>query len=293
MIDAAAIAAAHAQYRAEGYAVLRGVFGADEVATLAAAFDRQWQEGMAHGASFRHGNLFYRLGKDAALGKIVRLVQWPSYADPVLEGARRDPRWLPLLEPLIGRDIKQIINQLHWKPPGAAGAEFAFHQDARFRRPRAAYRNLATSYVQTGLAIDAHRAASGGMRVYPGSHRLGEKDLAGKAAVLDQAMADKRLTSTPSTAPAPTPRRMTAASISTAMCERRIATAANGPSATGSRCRWGSPCWCITRICTSGPGRITSRTEGRAPHGTQQNEPGARIRVFRRPLEFHRTSSMN
>ena len=194
MIDAAAIAAAHAQYRAEGYAVLRGVFGADEVAALAAAFDRQWQEGMAHGASFRHGNLFYRLGKDAALGKIVRLVQWPSYADPVLEGARRDPRWLPLLEPLIGRDIKQIINQLHWKPPGAAGAEFAFHQDARFRRPRAAYRNLATSYVQTGLAIDAHRAASGGMRVYPGSHRLGEKDLAGKAAVLDQAMADKRLT---------------------------------------------------------------------------------------------------
>ena len=194
MIDEASIAAAHAQYRAEGYAVLRGVFGADEVATLAAAFDRQWQEGMAHGASFRHGNLFYRLGKDAALGKIVRLVQWPSYADPVLEGARRDPRWLPLLEPLIGRDIKQIINQLHWKPPGAAGAEFAFHQDARFRRPRAAYRNLATSYVQTGLAIDAHRAASGGMRVYPGSHRLGEKDLAGKAAVLDQAMADKRLT---------------------------------------------------------------------------------------------------
>ncbi len=194
MIDAASIPAAHAQYRAEGYAVLRGVFGADEVATLAAAFDRQWQEGMAHGASFRHGNLFYRLGKDAALGKIVRLVQWPSYADPVLEGARRDPRWLPLLEPLIGRDIKQIINQLHWKPPGAAGAEFAFHQDARFRRPRAAYRNLATSYVQTGLAIDAHRAASGGMRVYPGSHRLGEKDLAGKAAVLDQAMADKRLT---------------------------------------------------------------------------------------------------
>jgi ectoine hydroxylase-related dioxygenase (phytanoyl-CoA dioxygenase family) len=193
LIAAAAIAAAHAQYRAEGYAVLRGVFGADEMVTLAAGFDRQWQQGMAHGASFRHGNLFYRLGEDAALGKLVRLVQWPSYADPVLELARRDPRWLPLLEPLIGRDIKQIINQLHWKPPGAAGAEFAFHQDARFRRPRTAYRNLATSYVQTGLAIDAHRAANGGMRVYPGSHRLGEKDLAGKAPVLDQAMADKRL----------------------------------------------------------------------------------------------------
>ena len=193
MIDAASIAAAHAQYRALGYAVLRSVFEASEVAALAAAFDRQWQEGMAHRASFRHGNLFYRQGKDAALGKIVRLVQWPSYADPVLESVRRDPRWLPLLEPLIGRDIKQIINQLHWKPPGAAGAEFAFHQDARFRRPSTAFRNLATSYVQTGLAIDRHRAASGGMRVYPGSHTLGEKELAGKGPVLDQRMADARL----------------------------------------------------------------------------------------------------
>jgi ectoine hydroxylase-related dioxygenase (phytanoyl-CoA dioxygenase family) len=195
LIDQASIAAAHAQYRAQGYAVLRGVFAADEVARLAAAFDRQWQEGMAHRASFRHGNLFYRQGRDAALGKIVRLVQWPSYADPVLESVRRDPRWLPLLEPLIGRDIKQIINQLHWKPPGAAGAEFAFHQDARFRRPRTAFRNLATSYVQTGLAIDRHHAANGGMRVYPGSHQLGEKELAGKGPVLDQAMADARLAS--------------------------------------------------------------------------------------------------
>jgi ectoine hydroxylase-related dioxygenase (phytanoyl-CoA dioxygenase family) len=193
LIDKAAIAAAHQQYRALGYAVLRGVFEAGEVAALAAAFDRQWQEGMAHRASFRHGNLFYRQGKDAALGKIVRLVQWPSYADPVLESVRRDPRWLPLLEPLIGRDIKQIINQLHWKPPGAAGAEFAFHQDARFRRPRSAFRNLSTSYVQTGLAIDRHRVSNGGMRVYPGSHTLGEKDLAGKGPVLDQSMADQRL----------------------------------------------------------------------------------------------------
>ena len=193
MIDASSIAAALAQYRAEGYAVLRGVFAADEVRALAAAFDRHWQEGMAHRASFRHGNLFYRLGEDPALGKLVRLVQWPSYGDPVMERVRRDPRWLAILEPLIGRDIKQIINQLHWKPPGAAGAEFAFHQDARFRRPPKAYRNLATSYVQTGLAIDPHRAANGGMRIYPGSHRLGEKDLAGPAPVLDQAMADARL----------------------------------------------------------------------------------------------------
>ena len=193
MIDAATIATALQRYRAEGYAVLHSVFDAGEVAAMGAAFDRHWAEGMAHRASFRHGNLLYRLGRDEKLGKILRLVQWPSYVDPVLEAVRRDPRWLAILEPLIGADIKQIINQLHWKPPGAAAAEFAFHQDARFRRPRAAYRNLATSYVQTGIAIDAHRAGNGAMRLYPGSHRLGETELAGTQPVLDQAMADERL----------------------------------------------------------------------------------------------------
>jgi len=193
-MDDTAIAAALTQYQAEGYAVLRRVFAPDEIADIAAAFDRHWAEGMAHGRTFRHGNLLYRLGRDPRLGRIVRLVQWPSYGDPVLEAVRRDPRYLAILAPLIGTDIKQIINQLHWKPPGAAAAEFAFHQDARFRRPASAYRNLATSYVQTGIAIDPHRAANGAMRVYPGSHRLGSKpSLAGAAPVLDQAMADERL----------------------------------------------------------------------------------------------------
>jgi ectoine hydroxylase-related dioxygenase (phytanoyl-CoA dioxygenase family) len=193
VIAADALAAAAAQYRAEGYAVLRGVFAAAEIAEIAAGFDRHWAAGMAHPKSFRHGNLFYRLGADAQLGRVVRLVQWPAYVDPALERARRDPRYLAILEPLIGRDIKQIINQLHWKPPGAAGAEFAFHQDARFRRPNSAYRNLAESYVQTGIAIDAHRAGNGAMQIYPGSHVLGAKDLAGPGPVLDQAMANERL----------------------------------------------------------------------------------------------------
>jgi ectoine hydroxylase-related dioxygenase (phytanoyl-CoA dioxygenase family) len=182
-----------AHYREHGYAVLRGLFAPQEVAAIAAAFDRHWVTGMAHRASFRHGNLLYRRGQDAALGEIVRLVQWPAYVDPVLEGVRRDPRWLGLLAPLIGPEVKQIINQLHWKPPGAVGAEFAFHQDVRFRRPRSAYRDLAASYVQTGLAVDPHRAGNGAMRVYTGSHRLGERDLAGAAPVLDQGMAEERL----------------------------------------------------------------------------------------------------
>ncbi|HZS84581.1 MAG TPA: phytanoyl-CoA dioxygenase family protein [Stellaceae bacterium] len=187
------IAAALAAYEENGYAVLRGLFTAAEVTELAAAFDRHWARGMALGASFRHGNLHYRLGEDARLGKIPRMVQWPSYEDATLARYRTDPRLFALLEPLLGRDIKQIINQLHWKPPGAAAAEFVFHQDVRFRRPRGAYRNLGHSYLQTGIAIDRHTAASGAMKVYPGSHRLGELDLGIAGRVMDGAMAAESL----------------------------------------------------------------------------------------------------
>ena len=182
-----------AQFHRQGFAVVRGVLAAGEVAELAAAFDRQWAEGLRHPRSFRHGNLLYRVGRDAALGRVLRLVQWPAYVDPVLDRYRTDRRLLEILAPLIGRDLKQIINQLHWKPPGAAEAEFGYHQDIRFRRPRAAYRDPEHSYVQTGIAIDPHRPANGAMRVIPGSHRLGELALASQGSVMDTPLSDDDL----------------------------------------------------------------------------------------------------
>jgi ectoine hydroxylase-related dioxygenase (phytanoyl-CoA dioxygenase family) len=192
-VSPAALGQAIESYRECGYAVLRGLFGTAEVAALAAAFDRHWAIGMAHRASWRHGNRFYRQGRDAALGRVLRLVQWPAYDDPLLAGVRTDPRILAVLEPLIGRDVKQIINQLHWKPPGAAAAEFAYHQDSRFRRPREAYRDLRRSYVQTGIAVDPHTRENGAMRVYPGSHLLGDVDLSVAGSVMDSDMADESL----------------------------------------------------------------------------------------------------
>jgi ectoine hydroxylase-related dioxygenase (phytanoyl-CoA dioxygenase family) len=161
------------QFEAEGYAVVRGVFAADEVAEMAAAFDRIQARALAGGRSWRDRNTLFLLDRDAALGPVLRFAQWPAWIDPVLERVRRDLRLLAILEPLIGRDLKQIINQLHWKPPGAR-AEFGFHQDSRSRRPAAAYRNLASSYVQTGIAVDPQSAENGAVVVCPGSHRRGE-----------------------------------------------------------------------------------------------------------------------
>lgn len=160
-------------FRNDGYAVIRGLFLPHEIEEIAAAADQVHAEGVAHGRSFRHGNLFYNVAAGESGEPFVRMAQWPSYHQTVLNHVRLDTRIARLLEPLLGLDLKQIINQLHWKAPGSLG-DFAWHQDSRSRRPASAYRNLARSYVQTGLAIDPHEPEAGGMRFIPGSHRRGD-----------------------------------------------------------------------------------------------------------------------
>lgn len=81
---------------------------------------------------------------------------------------------------------------MHWKAPGSLG-DFAWHQDSRSRRPASAYRNLADSYVQTGLAIDPHTRESGCLRFIPGSHRRGDLGMDCSKKALGTAMADEAL----------------------------------------------------------------------------------------------------
>jgi hypothetical protein len=178
-------------WRRDGFAIVRRFFRPEEIEAIGAEIDQVHAEGLAHGRSFRHGNLFYKIAQGPH-GPIVQMVQWPAYHRPGLDAVRLDPRFAALLEPLIGRDIKQIINQLHWKAPGSAG-DFAWHQDARFRLPAEAYRNLAAAYVQTGLAIDPHNAETGGMSFLPRSHLQGELALDDGEDVLGRAMQDAAL----------------------------------------------------------------------------------------------------
>src|SRR5690349_18651269 len=191
--DANGIDAGLVRYWRDGYAVIRGFFSSEEVDEIAAALDQLYAEGVAHGRCFRHGNLFYNVAREGDGSEpLVRIVQWPSYHQPVLNGVRLDTRFVDLLEPLIGPNLKQIINQVHWKAPGSLG-DFAWHQDSRFRRPVEAYRNLATSYVQTGLAIDPHTPESGCMRIIPRSHLRGDLDMDCSQKALGTAMTEDAL----------------------------------------------------------------------------------------------------
>jgi hypothetical protein len=180
-------------YWRDGYAIVRGFFSADEISEISDALDQLYAEGVAHGRCFRHGNLFYNVARERDGGEpLVRMVQWPSYHQPVLNAVRMDARFADLLDPLIGTDLKQIINQVHWKPANSLG-DFAWHQDCRFRRPETAYRNLATAYVQTGLAIDPHTPESGCMRFIPRSHLRGDLGMDSSELVLGTALKDQAL----------------------------------------------------------------------------------------------------
>lgn len=182
------------RYRRDGYLIIRSVFAREEIDAIAAAVDQVREEAAAHGRSFRHGNLFYNVAPQPDGEPVVRMAQWFSYHQPLLNAVRLDSRMAALLRPLIGGDLKQIINQLHWKAQGGGG-DFAWHQDSRFRRPASAYRHLGTSYVQTGLAIDPHTPESGCMRFVPGSHRQGDLRLDASAEVLGTSMSDAALLS--------------------------------------------------------------------------------------------------
>ena len=181
-----------AHYWRDGYAIVRGFLSACEIEEISVALDQLYEEGVAHGRSFRHRNLFYNVACAADGEPLVRMVQWPSYHQPVLNRVRLDTRFAALLEPLIGSNLKQIINQVHWKAPGSLG-DFAWHQDSKSRRPAAAFRNLATSYVQTGLAIDPHMPDSGGLRFIPGSHLRGDLGMDCTTHSLGVAMRDATL----------------------------------------------------------------------------------------------------
>lgn len=162
------------QFFEEGYAVARGVFSPETMAAVQAETRRIYEEGLRHPRSFRDKNLYFEVLPEAHAGqRYVLQAHWFAWISPFFEQLRRDPAYLAVLEPILGGDIKQIVQQIHWKPPGAGLTGFRFHQDLRFRERRDAFRDILRGQLNTGLAIDPATAENGCLRVIPGSHKRG------------------------------------------------------------------------------------------------------------------------
>lgn len=153
----------------DGYAIVRGVFAEHEMAQLRTACDRWKFFGELLGRTWRKQNTTIVVDDDPIVGSVVKAMAWPSYHDAVFDRFRTDSRLQAIVEPLLGPDVKQIVNHLHWKRPGT-NVKWDPHRDVRSRRPSSAFTDLQESWVQTAIAVDPHLEANGAMWIVPGSH---------------------------------------------------------------------------------------------------------------------------
>lgn len=111
-----------------GFAIVRGFLDAATMAEVSAEIERVRAEGEKHHATHRDHNLLYEIVRDSVVGRpIVVQAHWFSWISPLLERQRRHPRYLEVLEPFLGHSIKQVANQVHWKPPRAKYTSYRFH----------------------------------------------------------------------------------------------------------------------------------------------------------------------
>ena len=162
------------EFRETGVAVVRGFLDPDEVSELQLRTKTLYEEGLKHPVTFRHGNLAYEILPEEYFGKRYMIqAYWFAWADSYFDRFRSNQKFLTLLEPLLGNNIKQVTQQIHWKPPGASLTGYRFHQDLRFRQAREQYEDVVRDTVTVGIAIDRATTENGCLRVVPNSHTMG------------------------------------------------------------------------------------------------------------------------
>ena len=167
------------ELREQGYAVIRGFLDASEVAAVRREVDKVYAEGVKHRTSYRDHNLLFDILDDPAVKRrVVLQAHWFSWINDKLEAFRRSDKFYKLLEPLLGPEIKQMTNQIHWKHPGAKYTFYRYHQDIRFRERLDLISNPERSYVTLGLAVNRQGAHNGGLKVFANSHKRGYHGLA-------------------------------------------------------------------------------------------------------------------
>ena len=151
-----------AQYHADGFLVVRQVFGCDRIAELAVEAER---------LRSRHdlidpNNLRCRWQDHVTTGEC----RFDCF-DPVIdlsaacERAARDPKLLEIVSALYGEPACLFKDKLIFKAAGARG--YQLHQDY------ISWKSFPTTFLTVIVAIDAADAANGATEVFPGYHRQG------------------------------------------------------------------------------------------------------------------------
>ncbi|MEQ8442817.1 MAG: phytanoyl-CoA dioxygenase family protein [Alphaproteobacteria bacterium] len=161
-------------YLENGYAILRGFVGGDDLTRLRQETAGVRDAGLQHHKTYRDGNLAFEILPEEDFGtRYILQAYWFSWINAWFEEFRRSERYRALLTPLLGPDIKQMAQQIHWKPPGARITGFRYHQDIRFRKETDHLSDPIRDSLTVGVAIDPCTIRNGCLRVFPGSHKMG------------------------------------------------------------------------------------------------------------------------
>lgn len=151
------------RFEEDGFTVVRGLFGYEEVAALRAEF------ATLHAAGPVPGHFEPRPpgqnGHPAdPLDAFPRVMQPHEFHEPS-RGWLLDPRLRAVLETLLGEEVLAAQSMFYFKPPGARGQ--ALHQDNFYLRVEPG------TCVAAWIACEAIDRDNGGLEVVPGTHRMG------------------------------------------------------------------------------------------------------------------------
>ncbi|MCI3242217.1 MULTISPECIES: phytanoyl-CoA dioxygenase family protein [Streptomyces] len=144
------------RFEEDGFTIVRGLFGRDEIDRLCAHFAQ------LHAAGPVPGHFQPRASKDP-------LAAYPRVMHPheISEPSRRvllDARLRSVLEVLLGEEVLAAQSMFYFKPPGARGQ--ALHQDNFYLRVEPG------TCVAAWVACDVIDRDNGGLEVVPGTHLM-------------------------------------------------------------------------------------------------------------------------
>jgi ectoine hydroxylase-related dioxygenase (phytanoyl-CoA dioxygenase family) len=152
-------------YAEHGYIVHPDLLSTHEVAALRAAVDEVLEE--ARGLTETNDKFSITRGSDGHY-RVRRLFN-PIKHHQVFRDTASHPRILDAVEVLIGPNIQLHHSKLNLKPPCSPDARFEWHQDYPFF-PHTNYDLIAVL-----VHIDDATEENGGLRIIPGSHKLGPR----------------------------------------------------------------------------------------------------------------------
>ncbi|MDF1749407.1 MAG: phytanoyl-CoA dioxygenase family protein [Alphaproteobacteria bacterium] len=183
-------------YRDHGYAIIKGFVNGQDLDDMRREAAAVYAEGLKHPMTYYNGNLAFEILPEKHFGKrYVQHAYWFSWINEWFAKHRRSERMRALLRPIIGDEVKQLVEQLHWKPPGAGKTGYRFHQDYRFRPNPEQYQDIVGNSVNIGIAIDPCKTENGCLRIFPDSHKLGYLGLAddGDGTIMNGLSTDEEL----------------------------------------------------------------------------------------------------